>query len=101
MAVVGALVFLIANEGVVLNEKRKANIRIVSEKPENSEFIEERFALAKLHLQRNEKNMALRILNDISQEKISDEFKAIAFLTAQIFIFVQLLMQKKTSKRSS
>ncbi len=86
LAVVGALVFLIANEGVILNEKRKANIRIASETPENSEFIEERFALAELHLQRNQKNMALRVLNDISQEKISDEFKAIAlFNSANIY----------------
>ena len=85
-AVVGVLVFLIANEGVVLNEKREANIRIASETPENSEFIEERFALAELHLQRNQKNMALRVLNDISQEKISDEFKAIAlFNSANIY----------------
>ena len=40
-----------------INEKRKANIRIASETPENSEFIEERFALAELHLQRNQKNI--------------------------------------------
>ena len=100
VVVTGILSFLIASDVMVLNEKRKANARIVSEKPENSEFIEERFALAKLHLQRDEKNMALRILNDISQEKISDEIRAKLFLTAQIFIFVQLLMQKKTSKRS-
>ena len=50
------------------------------------EFIEERFALAKLHLQRDEKNMALRILNDISQEKISDEIRAKAlFNSANIY----------------
>ena len=86
LAVVGALVFLIANEGVILNEKRKANIRIASETPENSEFIEERFALAELHLQQNKKNMALRVLNDISQEKHSDEVKAIAlFNSANIY----------------
>ena len=84
--VVGVLFFLIAREGMVLNEKRKANVRIASEKPENSIFIEERFAVAKLHLQREEKNMALRVLNDISQEKISDEFKAIAlFNSANIY----------------
>ena len=82
----GALFLLIANDVMVLNEKRRANSRIVSEKPENSEFIEERFALAKLHLQRDEKNMALRILNDISQEKISDEVRAKAlFNSANIY----------------
>ena len=86
VVVTGALSFLIASEVMVLNEKRKANARIVSEKPENSEFIEERFALAKLHLQRDEKNMALRILNDISQEKISDEIRAKAlFNSANIY----------------
>ena len=86
VVVTGILFFLIANDVMVLNEKRKANARIVSEKPEDSEFIEERFALAKLHLQRDEKNMALRILNDISQEKISDEIRAKAlFNSANIY----------------
>ena len=96
--VTGILVFLIANEGVVLNEKRKANARIVSEKPENSEFIEERFALAKLHLQRDEKNMALRILNDISQEKISDEIQGNSFFNSANIYFRAAVDAKENFK---
>ncbi|MDA9719040.1 hypothetical protein N9U60_01430 [Betaproteobacteria bacterium] len=98
VVVTGALFFLIVNDVMGLNEKRKANSRIASEKPENSEFIEERFALAKLHLKRDEKNMALRILNDISQENISDEIRAKAFFNSANIYFRAAVDAKENFK---
>ena len=71
---------------IFLTEIKQANNRITNKTPRSSEFVEERFALAKIYLTREQKDMALRILNDISQDKFSDEIKAKAlFNSANIY----------------
>ena len=86
VAILLTLLFMIATEGLNLSEILKANHRIISDVPENSDFPAERFAMAELYLKRDQKNMALKILNDLSQEKVSDKIRAKAlFNSANIY----------------
>ena len=81
-----SLIVLATIETVRLMEILKANYRILNSIPQKSRFIEEKFALAELHLEKEQKNLALRTLNDISQEKISDHIRALAlFNSANIY----------------
>ena len=68
---------MIATEGLNLSEILKANHRIISDVPENSDFPEERFAMAELYLKRDQKNIILALLNIFwkSPGKSDSQFK--------------------------